>query len=127
MERGQGTPGWDGGDHGARTKVTQGDGGDQGDNRVRIKGREGGQWGGQWGPHLFLQIGRLEGEQELLDVVLAELVDAARVDGPAQELVHLVLGVEGLLGTAAGARQGGVKAPCAPPSQARPPSQNAEH
>lgn len=30
MEGGQGTLGWDGGDHGARTKVTQGDGGEMG-------------------------------------------------------------------------------------------------
>ena len=52
-------------------------------------------------PHLPLQFGALEGEQEAPDVVLAQLVDAARVDGAAQELVHLVLGVEGLLGTAA--------------------------
>lgn len=58
MERGQGTPGWDGGDHGARTKVTQGDGGDQGDNRVRIKGREGGQWrGGNGVPTFFSRSG----------------------------------------------------------------------
>ena len=52
-------------------------------------------------PHLPLQFRALEGEQEAPDVVLAQLVDAARVDGAAQELVHLVLGVEGLLGTAA--------------------------
>lgn len=52
--------------------------------------------------NLLLQLRGLEGEQELLDVVLAELVNAARVNGAAQELIHLVLGVQGLLGTAAG-------------------------
>ena len=47
--------------------------------------------------HLFLQNGGLEGEQELLDVVLPQLVDAAGVDGAAQELVHLVLRFQVLL------------------------------
>lgn len=64
-------------------------------------------------PHLLLQVGRLEGEQELLDVVLAELVDAAGVNGPAQELIHLILGVEGLLGATAG-EQGWVRNPPRP-------------
>ena len=44
-------------------------------------------------PNLFLQVRLSEGEQELLDVLGAQAVDAARVDGPAQELVHLVLWV----------------------------------
>lgn len=39
-------------------------------------------------------------------MVLAELVDAAGINGPAQELVHLILGVEGLLGTTAGEWRG---------------------
>lgn len=67
-----------------------------------LQGTEGTTELGERDPHLLLQLGRLEGEQELLDVVLAELVDAAGVDGPAQELIHLILGVEGLLGTTAG-------------------------
>ena len=46
---------------------------------------------------LFFQNGGLEGEQELLDMVLPQLVDAAGVDGAAQELVHLVLRVQVLL------------------------------
>lgn len=90
-----------------------------------------GQWvqnkGDRGAPHLLLQLGGLEGEQELLDVVLAELVDAAGIDGPAQELVHLVLGVEGLLGTTAG--EWGGSGPSQAPSSAsgrgwsRPPQQ----
>lgn len=44
-------------------------------------------------PNLFLQVRLSEGEQELLDVFGAQAVDAARVDGTAQELVHLVLWV----------------------------------
>lgn len=43
--------------------------------------------------HLFLQVRLPEGEQEPLDVLRAQTVDAARVDGPAQELVHFVLWV----------------------------------
>lgn len=35
-------------------------------------------------------------------MVLPQLVDAARVNGPSEELVHLVLRVQGLLSTAAG-------------------------
>lgn len=45
-------------------------------------------------PDLFLQVRLSEGEQELLDVFGAQAVDAACVDGPTQELVHLVLGVQ---------------------------------
>lgn len=45
-------------------------------------------------PDLSLQVGLSEGEQELLDVLRAQTVDAASVDGPAQELVHLVLRVQ---------------------------------
>lgn len=52
-------------------------------------------------PNLFLQAGRLEGEQELLHVVLPQLVDAPSVDGSPQELIHLVLGVHGLLNATA--------------------------
>lgn len=51
--------------------------------------------------NLFLQAGRLEGEQELLNVVFSQLVDAPSVDGSPQKLVHLVLGVHGLLNAAA--------------------------
>lgn len=43
--------------------------------------------------NLFLQVRLSEGEQELLHVFGSQTVDAARVDGPAQELVHLVLRV----------------------------------
>lgn len=42
-------------------------------------------------PNLFFQVGFSEGEQELFDVFRAQAVDAARVDGPAQEVVHLLL------------------------------------
>lgn len=45
-------------------------------------------------PNLSLQVRLSEGEQELLDVFGAQTVDAARVDGPAQELIHLVLWVK---------------------------------
>lgn len=50
---------------------------------------------------LFLQAGCLEGEQELLHVVFSQLVDAPGVDGSPQKLIHLVLGVHGLLNAAA--------------------------
>lgn len=63
--------------------------------------------GKQW--DLFLQLGRLEGEQELLDVVPPQLVDAASVDGSSQELVHLVLRVQGLLGATAGDKGGRIR------------------
>lgn len=43
--------------------------------------------------NLFLQVRLSEGEQEFLDVFRAQAVDAARVDGPAQKLIHLVLWV----------------------------------
>jgi len=109
-------PGWDGdggGYHETRTKRTPGDGGETRGTKVLmgpgprgLHGMEGSAGLGRRDPHLLLQLRRLEGEQELLDVVLAELIDAAGVDGPAQELVHLVLGVEGLLGAAAGDRGG---------------------
>lgn len=55
--------------------------------------------------NLFLQAGRLEGEQELLNVVFSQLVDAPSVDGSPQKLVHLVLGVHGLLNAAAEERK----------------------
>lgn len=45
------------------------------------------------GADLFLQVRLPEGQQEPLDVLRAQAVDAARVDGSPQELVHLVLGV----------------------------------
>ena len=75
------------------------------------KGRGGGAGqtpGGGVGvrPHLPLQLGALEGEQEAPHVVLPQLIDAARVDGAAQELIHLILGVERLLGTAAAQQWG---------------------
>ena len=64
-------------------------------------------WGGGGvRPHLPLQLGALEGEQEAPHVVLPQLIDAARVDGAAQELIHLILGVERLLGTAAAQQWG---------------------
>lgn len=47
--------------------------------------------------NLFLQVRLPEGQQEPLDVLGAQAVDAARVDGPAQELVHLVLRVHAFL------------------------------
>ena len=54
---------------------------------------------------LFFQIGGLEGEQELLDMVLPQLVYAAGIDGAAQELVHFVLWVKRLLSATADAEQ----------------------
>lgn len=95
---------WDGEGGGyqeTRTGWAPGDGGEgnKGADTTRIEGDRG-------CPHLLLQLRCLEGEQELLDMVLAELVDAAGIDGPAQELIHLILRVEGLLGTAARGRGG---------------------
>ena len=55
--------------------------------------------------NLLLQGGRLEREEELLHVVFPQLVDAAGVDGPAQELIYLLLWVHSLLHTAAGQRE----------------------
>lgn len=43
--------------------------------------------------NLFLQVRLPEGQQEPLDVLGAQAVDAACVDGSPQELVHLVLWV----------------------------------
>lgn len=43
--------------------------------------------------NLFLQVWLPEGQQEPLDVLGAQAVDAACVDGSPQELVHLVLWV----------------------------------
>lgn len=54
--------------------------------------------------NLFLQARSLEGEQELFNVVLPELVNAASVNGSPQEFIHLILGVHGLLNTAAATR-----------------------
>lgn len=51
--------------------------------------------------NLFLQDGCLKPEQELFDVVLAQLIDAARIDGTSQKLVHLILWVKGLLSISA--------------------------
>lgn len=51
--------------------------------------------------NLFLQAGRLESEQELLNVVFSQPVDAPSVDGSPQKLVHLILGVHGLLNATA--------------------------
>lgn len=70
----------------------------------------GGHPAGWGGTYLPLQLRRLEGEQEALDVILAQLVDAARIDGAAQELVHLVLRVQGLLRAAAGGAGQGASA-----------------
>lgn len=47
--------------------------------------------------NLFLQVWLPEGQQEPLDVLGAQSVDAACVDGSAQELVHLVLWVHAFL------------------------------
>lgn len=64
-------------------------------------------WTGSWNSasvfesDLLLQAGGLEGEEELLHVVFAELVDTASINGTAQKLVHLVLGVQRLLSTTA--------------------------
>lgn len=111
---------WDGEGGGyqeTRTGWAPGDGGEgnKGADTTRIEGDRG-------CPHLLLQLWCLEGEQELLDMVLAELVDAAGVDGPAQELVHLILGVEGLLGTAARGRGGSgpPQTPGSAPGKGRP-------
>lgn len=71
-----------------------------------LQGMEGTAGLGQKDPHLLLQLRCLEGEQELLDVILTELVDAAGINGPAQELIHLILRVESLLGTTAGGTAG---------------------
>lgn len=51
--------------------------------------------------NLFLEVGGLKGEEELLDVVLPQLVDAACIDGTSKKLIHLVLGVQCLLSAAA--------------------------
>lgn len=51
--------------------------------------------------NLFLKVSGLKSEQELLDVIFPQLVDAARVDGPSEKLVHLILWVQGLLSAAA--------------------------
>lgn len=52
--------------------------------------------------NLFLKAGGLKGEQELLDVILPQLINAARIDGTAKELVYLILRMKSLLCTAAG-------------------------
>lgn len=46
---------------------------------------------------LFLQVWLPEGQQEPLDVLGAQAVDAACVDGSAQELIHFVLWVHAFL------------------------------
>lgn len=51
--------------------------------------------------NLFLEVGGLKSEQKLLDVIFPQLVNAARVDGPSKKLIHLILGVQGLLSAAA--------------------------
>lgn len=64
-------------------------------------------WTGSWNSasdfesDLFLQAGGLEGEQELLHVVFAELVNTASINGTSQKLIHLVLRVQRLLSTTA--------------------------
>lgn len=47
--------------------------------------------------NLFLQVWLPEGQQEPLDVLGAQAVNAACVDGSPQELVHLVLWVHAFL------------------------------
>lgn len=47
--------------------------------------------------NLFFQVWLPKGQQEPLDVLGAQAVDAACIDGSAQELVHLVLWVHALL------------------------------
>lgn len=59
--------------------------------------------------HLFLQVRLPEGEQEPLDVLRAQTVDAACVDGPAQELVHFVLWVQVFLRVSENEMPGGHK------------------
>lgn len=64
-------------------------------------------WTGSWNSasdfesDLFLQAGGLEGEQELLHVVFAELVNTASINGTSQKLIHLVLRVQRLLSSTA--------------------------
>lgn len=55
-------------------------------------------------PNLLFKILSLEGEQEPAHVVLAQLIDAAGIDGTAQELVYLILGVQGVLSAPAEGR-----------------------
>lgn len=54
--------------------------------------------------NLLFKILSLEGEQEPAHVVLAQLIDAAGINGPAQELVYLILRVQGILSTPAEGR-----------------------
>lgn len=55
-------------------------------------------------PNLLFKILSLEGEQEPAHVVLAQLIDAAGIDGTAQELVYLILRVQGILSSPAEGR-----------------------
>lgn len=55
-------------------------------------------------PNLLFKILSLKGEQEPAHVVLAQLVDAAGIDGTAQELVYLILGIQGILRASAEGR-----------------------
>lgn len=59
-------------------------------------------------PNLLFKILSLESEQEPAHVVLAQLIDAAGIDGTAQELVHLILRVQGILCTPAEGRRHGL-------------------
>lgn len=48
-------------------------------------------------PNLLFKIFPLEGEQESAHMILAQLINAAGIDGTAQELIHLILRVQGVL------------------------------
>ncbi|KAK2081015.1 hypothetical protein P7K49_041031 [Saguinus oedipus] len=52
-------------------------------------------------PNLLLKILSLKGEQKPAHMVLPQLINAAGIDGTAQELIHLILRVQGILGTPA--------------------------
>lgn len=59
-------------------------------------------------PNLLFKIVSLEGEQEPAHMVLAQLIDAAGIDGTAQELIYLILRVQGILCTPAEGRRHGL-------------------
>ncbi|TNN82828.1 hypothetical protein EYF80_006785 [Liparis tanakae] len=51
-------------------------------------------------------VGGLKGEEELLNVILPQLVDAAGVDGPTKKLIHLILRVQSRLDITSGLLEG---------------------
>lgn len=55
-------------------------------------------------PNLLFKILSLKGEQEPAHMVLAQLINAAGIDGTAQELIYFILRVQGILGTPAEGR-----------------------